>query len=73
MNKLNKENVIHFIHFHARFSSRAVVPKLFVRGTLQSYFKVNKEPRQKCQVNINAFFTQIAVIKVSYCKQDCAQ
>jgi len=24
MNKLNKENVIHFIHFHTRFSSKEV-------------------------------------------------
>ena len=37
-------------------------PKIFVCGTLQGYYKWTKNPCQNCQVNINAFFTQIAVI-----------
>jgi len=39
-------------------------PNIFVRGTLQGYFKWTRNPRQICQVNINAFFTQIVVIGV---------
>jgi len=31
-------------------------PNFFVRGTLQGYFKWTRNPRQICQVNINAFF-----------------
>jgi len=46
---------------------------VFERGTLQGYFKWTRNPCQICQVDINAFFTEIAVSKVSYCKQNYAQ
>jgi len=46
---------------------------IFFRGTLQGYFKWTRNARQNCQVNINAFFTQISLIEVSYCKQKYAQ
>jgi len=39
-------------------------PNFFVCGTLQSYFKWTRNPRQDCQVNTKAFFTQISGIKV---------
>jgi len=40
------------------------IPNFFVRGTPQGYFKWTRSPRQNCRVNINAFSTQIAVIKL---------
>ena len=51
MNKLNKENVIHFIHFHARFSSRegrwaAVVGGLGIPDGQQQFQIVLLAPQQ---------------------------